>query len=554
MIDKIRLCMAQLNPIGGDIEGNMALLLEAYERAKNNNADILLAPEMFISGYPIDDLVLRPEFIHSTEKAILKIAKNTKDGGPAIIVGAPRNDNGFLRNSVFVLDKGEIIGFRDKAKLPNEDEFYDNRQFVPGELPGPISIRGIRIGLPICQDLWVDSEVCECLTESGAELIFAINGSTYEFNKMEQRLNTVVSRVTENHIPIIYLNMVGGQDELIFDGGSFAINSNGNLACQLPMFKSYETTVDIEKTKKGWELISSEMVKDLNGMEALYTAITLSIRDYVSKNGFSNVILGLSGGVDSALVASMSVDALGSEKVKSFMLPTAFTSETSELDAKEIAERLNISLETIKIQNIFDETKGLLLKIFEGQKSGTAEENIQSRLRALLLMAISNKFGSMLLSTSNKSESAVGYTTLYGDMSGGFSPLKDVWKSDVFALCEWRNKNIPSISKYSILDLIPLNIIQKPPSAELRNDQKDTDTLPEYSRLDKILSLSIEKMKSNNEIVEAGFDKNEVNHVLKLLKNSEYKRFQSPPGPKLGKKAFGRDRMYPLTNKFYTKI
>ena len=549
MTQKIRIYLAQLNPTVGDVLGNINLLCLARERATKVKAEIILAPEMFISGYSVDDLVFRLEFTKSIESEISKLAKITNDGGPAIIVGAPRNDNGILHNSVFILDKGKILGFRDKAKLANEDEFYENRQFVPGDFPGPIFLRGLRIGLPICEDLW-DPEVCECLIEAGAELILSINGSTYNTAKMDQRINTIVSRVIENEIPIVYLNMVGGQDELLFDGGSFAINRDGKLACQLPMFCSYESYIDVENNQNGWSILTSEKHKYPKGIASLYGAIILSIKDYVEKNGFSSVVLGLSGGIDSALVATMSVDALGHENVKTFMMPSEFTSETSFVDAKEISENLSISFENLSIKEIYKTITTVLDPIFGLMGKDVTEENIQSRVRSLLLMGISNKYGNMLLSTSNKSESAVGYSTLYGDMSGGFAPLKDVWKTDVFALSKWRNNNLPNFSKYSKTNIIPENIISKAPTAELRYNQKDTDSLPDYSVLDKILSMSIEEMKSPAEIIENGYDAEEVKHVLKLLKASEYKRFQSPPGPKVGLKAFGRDRMYPLTNKF----
>jgi len=548
MKQKFKIFLAQLNPTGGDIEGNFKILISARERALKEKADIFLAPEMFLSGYPIDDLVLRPDFMDLVEKYINRLAKKTKTG-PAIIVGAPRNDNGVLRNSAFILDQGKIIGFRDKSKLPNEDEFYDNRQFVPGDLAGPILLRGLKIGIPICQDIW-DPEVCECLKESGADLIFSINGSTYNINKMDLRLNVTISRAVENKIPLIYLNLVGGQDELIFDGGSFAINDNGKLAAQLPMFQTFDGIVELEKTSKGWAFHSSNLFKYQIGYESLYSAIVLSLRDYVYKNGFSNVIFGLSGGIDSALVASIAVDALGPDNVICFMLPSVFTSKDSTNDAIDIAKRLNIELDTLSIKDIYNSVENLLSFKFKSKEKDITEENIQSRLRSLLLMAISNKFGNMLISTSNKSESAVGYSTLYGDMSGGFSPLKDVWKTDVFALSKWRNLNIPSISKYNKRDVIPDTIINKPPTAELRENQKDTDSLPDYKTLDAILALSIEEMKGERDIIKSGFDEKVVKKVLSLLRNSEYKRFQAPPGPKLGKKAFGRDRMYPLTNKF----
>ncbi len=553
MTKKLRVYLAQLNATGGDVEGNINLLREARGKANQKKSDIIIAPEMFVSGYPVDDLVLRKEFLESIENEITKIASETNDGGPAIIVGAPRINENKLRNSVYVLDQGRVIGVRDKAKLPNEDEFYDNRQFIPGDLPGPVLIRGVRVGLPICQDLW-DPEVCECLLEAGAEIILSINGSPFNSKKYIQRLNAVISRSKETNLPITYLNLVGGQDELLFDGGSFVLNETGSLACQMPMFETAGNHIDYLKSNNSWGCKNSIKVPCLEGDDALYNAILLSIKDYVRKNGFREVILGLSGGIDSALVAALSVDALGSENVKSFMLPSQFTSQSSLDDSKEISKRLNISLESLSIINAFEQINSSLKPLFKINKFDITEENIQSRLRALLLMAVSNKFGSMLISTSNKSEAAVGYSTLYGDMSGGFAPLKDVWKTQVFELVKWRNSNKPKLSIFPSLNIIPKSVISKQPTAELRDNQKDTDTLPDYSRLDKILSLAIEEMKSAKEITDLGYEISEVKNVLRLLKISEYKRFQSPPGPKLGIKAFGRDRMYPLTNKFKSNL
>ena len=548
MKQNFKIFLAQLNPTGGDIEGNYKILVAARERALKEKVDIILAPEMFLSGYPIDDLVLRPDFMYSIEKHINKLADKTKTG-PAIIVGAPRNDNGVLRNSAFILDEGKIIGYRDKSKLPNEDEFYDNRQFVPGDLAGPILLRGLKIGIPICQDIW-EPEVCECLKESGAELIFSINGSTYNINKMDLRLNVTISRAVENEIPLIYLNMVGGQDELIFDGGSFAINNNGKLAAQLPMFKTCDGIVELEKTSKGWVFHSSNLFKDQTGYESLYSAIVLSLRDYVYKNGFSNVIFGLSGGIDSALVASIAVDALGPDNVKCFMLPSVFTSKNSTNDAIDVAKRLNIELDTLSIKDIYNSVENLLSVKFKSKEKDITEENIQSRTRGAILMAYSNKFGHMVLTNGNKSEVSVGYSTLYGDMCGGFSVVKDIYKSDLYKLAEWRNNNIPSISVIDKLNVMPLNIINKEPTAELKENQKDSDSLPPYEVLDKILYHLVEKEKSIKEITDMGFDFDLVKKVEHLLYSSEYKRRQAAPGVKISERNFGYDRRYPITNSF----
>ena len=549
MTNQIKISLAQLNPTVGDIEGNFNKIILARNDAKNENVDIILFSEMFLSGYPIDDLVLRDEFISQIDNYINLLKKTTRDNGPAIIFGAPRKNNSFLYNCVYVIDKGKILGIRDKVLLPNEDEFYDNRQFVPGELKGPINIRGIKIGIPICHDIW-KPEVCECLRESGAEVILSINGSTYNKNKKIERLNMVVSRVIETELPFVYLNMLGGQDEEIFDGSSFVLNADKTLVCQLPSFETRVTNLKLENSNNRWQFLKAVKYSDLTYYDELYNAIVLSIRDYVEKNNFPGVVLGMSGGIDSALVASMSVDAIGSENVDAFMLPSKFTSNSSLIDAKKISNNLSIKLENISIADVYEETLKTLEPLFGNSEIDITEENIQSRIRTLLLMAISNKFKKMLIATSNKSEAAVGYSTIYGDMSGGFSPLKDVWKTDVFELSRWRNQNIPFLSKYKKVSIIPDDIINKAPTAELREHQKDTDSLPEYNILDKILTLSIEGMKNSDEIINLGFDKDVVNNVLRLLQLSEYKRFQSPPGPKLTNKAFGRDRKYPITNKF----
>jgi len=548
MKKKLKILLAQLNPIGGDVKGNFKKLEDAWKRACESKIDIIALPEMFLSGYPIDDLVLRGDFISSIEKHISKLAKLTLNG-PAIIVGCPRNDNGIIRNSVFILDNGEILGFRDKAKLPNEHEFYDNRQFVPGDLPGPILIRGIRFGVPICEDIW-DPEVCECLKESGAEIILSINGSTYNIDKMEKRVNNVVSRAVENDIPLIYLNLVGGQDELIFDGGSFAVNSDGQLACQLPMFETFDGVIEIENNSSSLKISSKHIFKDQTGYESLYSAIMLSLRDYVTKNSFKNVILGLSGGIDSALVSAVAVDALGPENVRCFMLPSKFTSQDSTNDAKDISDRLDIKLEALSIEELYNSVENTLKKTFNSLEKDITEENIQSRLRGLMLMAISNKHGAMVLATGNKSEYAAGYSTLYGDMCGGFAPIKDVWKVQVFDLCRWRNANMPRGGAGPEGEVIPVRIIDKPPSAELRPDQKDTDSLPPYDRLDAIMKALCEEMVDIETIAARGYDRDEVARASQLLFRAEYKRFQAAPGPKMNALAFGRERRLPLTSGF----
>ena len=552
MTERSKIFLAQMNPIGGDIDGNFNKLHSAWKRASKIDADIFVAPEMFLSGYPIDDLVLRQDFISKIDKCIDKLAKLTSNG-PAIICGAPRNEDGVLRNSAVIMDKGKILGYRDKSKLPNEDEFYDNRQFMPGELPGPILLRGIKFGIPICQDIW-DPEVCECLKESGAEIIISINGSPYNLDKMEKRLNTVVSRAVENEIPFIYLNMVGGQDELVFDGGSFVVDGNGKIIYQAKQFEEelFHIDLDLEVKKqptgsvleireKSSELESLQSSSLLSKNESLYSALKLGLFDYVKKNNFEKVLIGLSGGIDSALTATIAVDALGSENVIGVAMPSKYNSEGSLLDAEFLAENLKIEFKTIEIEGIVENFRNTLTGVMGEELGQTTDENIQSRVRGNILMALSNQTGAMVVSTGNKSEMAVGYSTLYGDLAGGFALLKDLYKTEVYNLSNFRN---------TISNVIPQNTIDKEPSAELRPDQYDKDSLPEYGLLDKILHLYIEEDSSSEKIISTGIDENIVYDVLSKVDRNEYKRKQVAPGVKLTEKAFGKDRRMPITNTY----
>ena len=548
MKNNLKIALAQLNPIVGDVKGNIIKLIDIRNDLKNE-VDIIVVPELYVTGYPIDDLVLRNDFLELVENEINSLAKMTNDGKAAIILGAPRKEKNSIRNSVFVLDDGKIISFRDKHNLPNSGVFDEQRIFSPGALSGPVKIRNVLIGLPICEDIWTEN-VIECLCETGAEIILSINASPYSLKKHDQRMSVAVSRVIESKIPLIYLNRVGGQDELVFDGASFCLSHEGKLSVQLKDFQEEILEIDLTKLNNNW-ICKGKINSISTNLEALYKSLVVSVRDYVKNNGFPGVVLGMSGGIDSALVAAIATDALGSKQVKAVMMPSPYTSQESLEDAKLASSNLGVDYSYLDIKNGMDVIDNILLD-FEGDKvePGITEENIQSRLRGLLLMAISNKYGSMVLATGNKSEYAVGYATLYGDMCGGFAVIKDVWKTDVFRLCEWRNSNKPSEFLGPNGTVIPKRIISKPPSAELREDQKDTDSLPEYDVLDTILRKLVEDDLSLEQIAKEGFDVKDVKKISMLLSKSEYKRFQSAPGPKVTEKAFGRDRRYPLTSGF----
>ena len=548
MDKKIKIALAQLNPLVGDVLGNIDKLITIRSKL-NSEVDILVAPELYISGYPIDDLVLREDFLNLVESEIKKLVEITKDGKSAIIVGAPRKDNKAIKNSVYVIENGKIVEIRDKYELPNTGVFDEQRIFTQGQLESCVKIKNIKFGLPICEDIWKKT-VLEKLSKSGAEIIISINASPFTTSKSFERDHVTLSRVKEIKLPLIYLNRTGGQDELIFDGSSFALNHDGNKFFCSSEFKEEVSIIDFTKENGKW-IGSGNLNKNTSETERLYKALVLGLRDYVNNNKFSGVVLGLSGGIDSALVAAIATDAFGSEMVQAIMLPSPFTGEESLNDAKEAANLLKIKFSNLEINEamkIIDKTLGK----FNGKSfsPGITEENIQSRLRGLLLMALSNRYGYMVLATGNKSEYAVGYSTLYGDMCGGFAPIKDVWKTDVFNLCKWRNENFSELFKGPKGKVIPQNIIIKAPTAELKENQKDTDNLPEYEILDEILKGLVEKEISVEKIVSNGFDRKIVEKTAQLLARSEYKRFQAAPGPKVTSKAFGRDRRFPLTSGF----
>ena len=548
MNKKLKIALAQLNPLVGDVSGNIEKLISIRSNL-NNDVDILVAPELYVSGYPIDDLVLREDFLNLVESEINKLVQCTKDNKSAIIVGAPRKDNNHIKNSVFVIENGNIVSIKDKYELPNTGVFDEQRIFKQGSLEDCVIIKGIKFGLPICEDIW-EKTVLEKLSKSGAEIIIAINASPFTVSKNKERENIAILRVNETKLPIVYLNRTGGQDELIFDGSSFALNHDGKKFYSSSEFKEETVEINFQKSNGKW-LGHGNLNNSSSPSERLYKALVLGLRDYVNNNKFPGVVLGLSGGVDSALVAALATDAFGPDLVQAIMLPSPFTGDESLNDAKEAAELLNINCSNLKISDAMKIVENILGN-FKGPsfEPGITEENIQSRLRGLLLMALSNRYGYMVLATGNKSEYAVGYSTLYGDMCGGYAPIKDVWKTDVFKLCNWRNENYSDLFKGPKGKVIPTNIINKAPTAELRDNQKDTDSLPEYNILDEILKGLVEDEISVEKIVSKGFDRKVVEKTAQLLARSEYKRFQAAPGPKVTNKAFGRDRRFPLTSGF----
>lgn len=548
MTKPVLIALAQMNAHLGKVNANVSRLAEARAKSALQGAEIIVTPEMFLSGYPCDDLVLRNDFMADVAAGIDQLTELTSDGGPAIVVGAPAAIDGAIYNSVFVLDGGKQLARFDKVNLPNYGVFDDKRNFTAGQMPGPAMLRGLKIGFPICEDIW-EPNVAECLEESGADLIIAINASPFDISKPERRMSTIVARTVETGLPVAYVNMVGGQDELVYDGSSFAINAGGKLACHLPSFSEFIVVISAQKTA-GMVTLTGQITPPDSDLTALYRGLCLGLRDYVHKNGFPGVLLGLSGGIDLALVAALAVDALGAEAVHAVMMPSAFTSQESLDDAAEMAAALGIRLDTIAITPAVDALGTMLADQFAGTAPNVAEENIQSRLRGLILMGISNKHGAMVLATGNKSEYAAGYSTLYGDMCGGYAPLKDVWKVDVFRLCEWRNRHLPRGAAGPEGVVIPQAIIDKPPSAELRPDQKDTDSLPPYDQLDAIMAALCEEMADIETIVARGYNRDDVTQASQLLFRAEYKRFQAAPGPKMTPVAFGRDRRLPLTSGF----
>jgi len=549
MADRFRLTLAQLNPTVGDIAGNAEKARAAWGQARAAGADLVAFTEMFLLGYQPQDLVMKPAVERACAEALAALAAASADG-PAIAIGSPwRDETGRLFNAYFVLAGGAVTARVLKHKLPNETVFDEVRLYEPGPISGPYRIGPVRIGSPVCEDAW-SADVPEALAESGAEILLVPNGSPYYRGKFDRRMGLMVERTVETGLPLVYLNMVGGQDDQVFDGASFVLNPGGGLAVSLPAFEEAIVHVDFTEAPEGWRAETGERQVFPDAWEQDYHAMVLSLADYFRKTGFKKAVLGLSGGVDSALVAAIAADALGPGNLRCVMLPSEYTSAHSLEDAEAVARALGARLDTIPISGPRAAVTEALAPLFEGLAPDIAEENIQSRLRGLLLMACSNKFEEMLLTTGNKSEVAVGYATIYGDMSGGYNPLKDLYKTRVFETCRWRNANHRAWMKGPPGEVIPPRVIDKPPTAELREDQKDEDSLPPYSELDVMLEALIDDEKSVAEVVEMGFDRETVTKIERLIYLAEYKRFQSAPGTRLTHRAFWLDRRYPIANRW----
>ncbi|MBN4047808.1 NAD+ synthase [Oceanicaulis sp. AH-315-P02] len=549
MNKKIRIITAQLNPVMGDLRGNIAKIRQARDFAKQQQAELVVCPEMSVVGYPPEDLVLKPALVRDSMNMVKKLAKDTSDGGSALIIGSPWLENDKLFNAVLLLDQGEIQAVRYKVNLPNYRVFDEKRVFSQGPLPKTVLWRGIKLGLPICEDIWFDEVPCH-LAAQGAELLICINGSPYRKDIHALRMKTFQHWQDKISIPMLFVNQVGGQDELVFDGASFSSDAEGSVVQQLAAFKEVNSLSEWSNAGKGWVCSNAEKIDFPDVLEANWRALVLGLADYVNKNGFPGVVLGLSGGIDSALAAVLAVDALGPKRVWCVMMPSKHTSQTSLIDASASVKALNCRYETISIEPTINALTTTLQPLFEGREADTTEENLQSRARAVILMALSNKFGSMVLTTGNKSEMAVGYATLYGDMCGGFNALKDVYKTQVFELANWRNSNCPDGMLGAATKIVPQNVIDKPPSAELRDDQKDEDSLPPYDVLDEMLFALVENESDIADLLAKGHSKEDVRRIENLLYLAEYKRRQAPPGVKMGPRSFGKDRRYPITNKY----
>lgn len=553
MTDRLTLALAQVNPHVGDLAGNAALIRATRADAAKAGADLVVFGELTLCGYPPEDLVLRPQFLADCRRLLDDLAAETADGGPALLVGVPLDQGGYPCNCVALLDGGKIAAIRVKHDLPNYGVFDEKRVFAPGPIPGPILFRGVKLGVPICEDMWTP-DVCEALAEMGAEILIVPNGSPFEDGKADERLSLALTRISETGLPLVYVNQVGGQDEMVFDGASFAVGADNRTVLTLPAFQSALGLLTLARDGDGKIALSSDqpLAQELGREEALYAAMVVALRDYVNKNRFPGVILGLSGGIDSALAAAIAVDGLGAGRVTAVMMPSPYTSQESLDDAAGVATRLGITLHSVNIGPAMEAFGAMLAPLTQGRAADTTEENIQSRARGVTLMALSNKLGAMVLSTGNKSEMAVGYATLYGDMCGGYAVLKDLYKTDAFAVSRWRNRAAPAGALGPMIGsdtlVMPENVISKPPTAELKPNQTDQDTLPPYDVLDAILAGIIEGQKSRAELVAEGFEDALVTRVWGMLDRAEYKRRQAAPGVKLTRRSFGRERRYPITN------
>jgi len=540
MADSLSISIAQLDPTVGDIAGNLGRLKDAWREAKAAHADLVVASELFVAGYPPEDLVLKPAFVLACEAAVKDFAREAQDG-PAVLLGSPWRQDGKLYNAAVLLDGGKLAALRFKHDLPNYGVFDEKRVFAAGPAPGPVVLKGVRLGVMVCEDMW-SVDACECLQESGAELLIVINGSPFEAMKQQQRLDLARTRVKESGLPLLYVNQVGGQDELVFDGASFALAADGDLRVQAPEWRPALMPTRWKREADGWNVEKGVLAERGDRLSSIYQAMVLGLSDYVRKNRFPGVVLGLSGGIDSALSAAVAVDALGADRVHCVMMPSPYTSKESLEDAAAVAEFLECELREINIGPAMEAYRAMLGPSFVDRAPDITEENIQARIRGTILMAFSNKFNWLVLTTGNKSEMSVGYATLYGDMAGGFAVIKDVSKTTVYELSRWRNAKAGT-------DLIPERVIRKEPTAELRHGQKDTDSLPPYDLLDPILKAYVEDDRSFEEILALGEEVN-TEKVIRMVDRSEYKRRQSPPGIKITPRAFGRDRRFPITNRY----
>lgn len=549
---QLKIALAQANPTVGDIDGNIAKLRQMRARAASLGADVVVFPELFVTGYPPEDLVLKPAFPAAARASVEALAADLGPG-PAVLTGTVWPQDGHVYNAVVLLDNGAVEAVRFKVDLPNYGVFDEKRVFMSGPLPGPVNCRGVRLGVPICEDIW-GSDVVECLAECGAEILITPNGSPFDWTKPDVRMNIAVARVVESGLPLVYVNQVGGQDELVFDGASFVLNADKSPVVQLPAWEEKLALTEWRRGNNGWLCATGERAAIEHGDAAAYQACMLGVRDYVDKNGFPGVILGLSGGVDSALVAAISVDALGPARVRAVMMPYRYTSEASVRDASACAKALGLNFQTLPIEEAVAGITRSLASALVGTQPDTTEENIQARARGVILMALSNKFGGMVITTGNKSEMSVGYATLYGDMNGGFNPVKDLYKMEVYRLARWRNAHVPKGGKGPAGEVIPEAIITKVPTAELRPNQTDQDSLPPYAVLDDILACLVEKEMPLADIVARGHPAETVKRIERLLYLAEYKRRQAPPGVKISSRNFGRDRRYPIVNKFREEL
>jgi NAD+ synthase (glutamine-hydrolysing) len=533
----LRIAIAQTNPVVGDVETNVTRMLAACQRARDVlRADLVVFPELSLCGYPPEDLLFHRGFARDVARALERLGRSLD--GMAVLVGYPEYaDDAIYNSAILFRPDGAPVNYR-KQTLPNYGVFDEKRYFLPGTEPCVVELKGVRLGITICEDLWGSSVVAERTAAAGAEVLLSINGSPYDTGKLARREAVLKARSTETGLPVVFVNIAGGQDELIFDGGSMAVDPQGEVVYRAPFFME---SLELLEVEEGGRIVPAQVTPPPEFVDGVYRALVLGVHDYVNKHNFPGVVLGLSGGVDSALTLAVAVDALGPERVRAVMMPSRYTTEMSRQDAEKQARTLNVRYDVISIEPIFAGAREALAEVFRGMPDDVTEENIQARCRGMILMALSNKFGYMLLTTGNKSEMAVGYATLYGDMAGGFAPLKDCSKTLVYRLAEHRNRH---------LEVIPRRVIERPPSAELREDQRDTDVLPPYEVLDPILEAFIEEDCSVDQIVERGFDRAVVGRILGMVKRNEYKRRQAPPGIRISRRAFGRDWRYPITSGF----